>query len=94
MVHRDGPVKVDRATTRRRRNTCAREIWVRWDSRLVRIFNDRMEQIALHSKQELSRFSTPKQFIASEKISGDQRQLHFPLTTISIPHRRRLIFHW
>jgi hypothetical protein len=30
------------------RSALAREVWVQWVSRLVRIFNDRMEQIALH----------------------------------------------
>jgi hypothetical protein len=39
----------------------------------VRIYNDRMEQVAVHPKQEPGRFSTPSQFIASEKISGVER---------------------
>jgi transposase len=72
-VHRDGHVEVDRAYYAVPPEYLAREVWVRWDSRLVRIYNDRMEQIALHSKQEPGRFSTPKQFIASEKISGVER---------------------
>jgi transposase len=72
-VHRDGHVEVDRAYYAVPPEYLAREVWVRWDNRLVRIYNDRMEQIALHSKQEPGRFSTPKQFIASEKISGVER---------------------
>ncbi|MGZ6869478.1 MAG: Mu transposase domain-containing protein, partial [Frankiaceae bacterium] len=24
----------------------ARRVWVRWDARMVRVFNDRMEQVA------------------------------------------------
>ena len=72
-VHRDGHVEVDRAYYAVPPEYLAREVWVRWDGRLVRIFNDRMEQIALHPKQEPGRFSTPQQFIASEKISGVER---------------------
>ena len=72
-VHRDGHVEVDRAYYAAPPEYLAREVWVRWDSRLVRIFNDRMEQIALHPKQEPGRFSTPEQFISSKKISGIER---------------------
>ena len=51
----------------------AREVWVRWDSRMVRIFNERMQPIAVHTRQEPGRFSTPPQYIASEKISAVER---------------------
>ena len=46
---------------------------MRWDSRLVRIFNDRMEQIALHPRKEPGGFSTPAEFIDPKKISGVER---------------------
>ena len=46
---------------------------MRWDSRLVRIFNDRMEQIALHPRKEPGGFSTPPQFIDPKKISGVEK---------------------
>jgi len=72
-VHRDGHVEVDRAYYAAPPEYLAREVWVRWDGRLVRIFNDRMEQIAMHAKQEPGRFRTPMEFIASEKISGVER---------------------
>ena len=41
--------------------------------RLVRIFNNRMEQIAVHVRQEPGRFSTRAMHIAAEKISGVER---------------------
>jgi transposase len=72
-VHRDGHVEVDRAYYAVPPEYLARQVWVRWDGRLVRIYNDRMEQIALHPKQEPGRFSTPEQFISSRKISGVER---------------------
>jgi len=50
-----------------------RTLWVRWDLRLVRIFTSRMEQIAVHVRQEPGRFSTQDQHIADQKRSGVER---------------------
>jgi hypothetical protein len=33
------------------------EVWVRWDLRMVRVFNTKMEQIAVHPRLEPGRFS-------------------------------------
>jgi transposase len=73
IVHRDGHVEVDRAYYAVPPEYWAREVWVRWDGRLVRIFNERMQPIAVHTKHEPGRFSTPPQFIASQKISTVER---------------------
>src|SRR6266404_8052878 len=72
-VHRDGHVEVDKAYYSVPPEYLARPVWVRWDARVVRIFNQRLEQIALHVKREPGRFSTQGQHIASEKISGVER---------------------
>ena len=72
-VHRDGHVEIKRAYYAVPPEYLGREVWARWDSRLVRIFNDRMEQIALHSRQEPGRFSTPAEFIDSKKISNIEK---------------------
>jgi transposase len=72
-VHRDGHVEVKRAYYAAPPEYLAREVWVRWDSRLVRIFNDRMEQIALHPRKEPGGFSTPPEFIDPKKISGVEK---------------------
>ena len=72
-VHRDGHVEVKRAYYAVPPEYLAREVWVRWDSRLVRIYNDRMEQIALHPRKEPGGFSTPPQFIDPKKISGVEK---------------------
>jgi transposase len=72
-VHPDGHIEIGRAYYAVPPEYLAREVWARWDSRLVRIYNQRMEPIAVHTRQEPGRFSTPPQYIASEKISGVER---------------------
>ena len=56
-----------------RRSTWAMTLWVRWDLRLVRIFNERMEQIAVHPRKEPGQFSTLPEYIHSHKRSGVER---------------------
>jgi transposase len=72
-VHRDGHVEVDKAYYSVPPEYLGRRVWVRWDSRLVRVFNARWQQIALHVKHEPGRFSTQGQHIAAEKISNIER---------------------
>jgi hypothetical protein len=72
-VNRDGHIEVERAYYSVPPEYLARPVWVRWDSRLVRIFNLKMEQIAMHAKREPGRFSTNERHIASEKITGVER---------------------
>jgi hypothetical protein len=73
IVHRDGHVEVERSFYSVPPEYLARSVWVRWDGRLVRIFNDRLEQIALHVKHERGRFSTQSPHIREAKISGVER---------------------
>jgi transposase len=72
-VHRDGHIEVKRSYYAVPPEYLSREVWVRWDGRLVRIFNERMQQIAIHAQQERGRFSSPPEYIAAEKISGVER---------------------
>jgi transposase len=72
-VHRDGHVEVGRAYYSVPPEYLARRVWVRWDGRLVRVFNDKQEQIAVHVRHEPGRFSTQSQHIAGPKISGVER---------------------
>ncbi len=44
-----------------------------WDSRMVRIFSRRMEQIAVHVKHEPGRFSTQSPHIDAKKRSGIEK---------------------
>jgi transposase len=72
-VHRDGHVEVDRAYYSVPPEYLGRRVWVRWDARLVRIFNDRLEQIGVHVRQEPGRFSTERSHLAAEKLSAVER---------------------
>jgi len=72
-VHRDGHVEVDKAYYSVPPEHLGRRVWVRWDSHTVRIFDHRMQQIAIHVKREPGRFATEPSHIASQKISGVER---------------------
>jgi transposase len=72
-VHRDGHVEVMRSYYSVPPEHVGRRVWVRWDGRLVRIFNQRLEQVALHTQQEAGRFSTQQSHIAAAKVSGAER---------------------
>jgi transposase len=72
-VHRDGYVEVDKAYYSVPPEYVGRRLWVRWDSRLVRVFNDRWEQLVVHAKTEPGRFRTDPQHIPREKVSAVER---------------------
>jgi transposase len=69
IVHRDGHIEVAKAYYSVPPEYMGHTVWARWDSRLVRILNSRFEQIALHVRHELGRFSTDPQHLASRKIA-------------------------
>ena len=59
-VHRDAFVEVRQAYYRVPEEYVGREVWARWDGRLVRIYNRRMEPVATHARLEPGRFSAPE----------------------------------
>jgi transposase len=73
VVNRDGHIEIGRAYYSAPPEYLARRVWVRWDGRLVRLFNDRFEQIAVHVQREPGRFSTQQKHIVAEKISSVER---------------------
>jgi transposase len=73
IVHRDGHVEVAKAYYSVPPEYLGHTLWVRWDLRLVHIFNGRMEQIAVHVRQEPGRFSTLPEHIHQQKKSGVER---------------------
>jgi hypothetical protein len=73
VVNRDGHVEVGKAFYSVPPEYLGRRVWVRWDGRVVRVFNDRQEQVALHPRHEPGRFSTLTPHVASEKVSGVER---------------------
>jgi transposase len=72
-VHRDGHIEVARAYYSVPPEYLGHTVWVRWDGRLVRIFNQRLEALAVHVRCEPGRFSTQATHISAEKISGIER---------------------
>jgi len=82
-VHRDGHIELGKAYYSAPPEYLRRKVWARWDSRVVRIFNQRMEQVAIHVKVEPGRFSTLDQHIADEKISGVEKGAAYFLTKAS-----------
>ena len=72
-VHRDGHVEVDKAYYSVPPEYVGRRLWARWDGRLVRVFNDRWEQVAIHAKAEPGRFRTAAAHIPQEKVSAVER---------------------
>ena len=56
-VHRDSFVEVGKAYYEAPPELIGRQVWVRWDSRCLRIFNERLEQVAMHTRIEPGKFS-------------------------------------
>jgi len=66
-VHRDGHIELQRAYYSVPPEYTGRKVWVRWEARLVRVFNLRMEQIALHTRHEPGKFATDPAHIHDHK---------------------------
>jgi transposase len=73
VVNRDGHIEVAKAYYSVPPEYLAREVWARWDARLVRVFNHRFEQIAVHLRREPGKFSTLGEHLVPEKINGIER---------------------
>lgn len=81
-VNRDGHVEVAKAYYSAPPEYVGRTVWARWDARLVRIFNQRFEQVALHLRHEPGRFSTLGEHLAAEKINGIERGAEYLLNKV------------
>jgi transposase len=57
-VHRDGYVELKRAYYSVPPEYVGRQVWVRWESRLLRVINQRREVIAVHALAEPGKFTT------------------------------------
>jgi len=84
IVSRDGHVEVAKAYYSVPPEYLGRNVWARWDARLVRVFNSRLEQIAVHVRQEPGRFSTLGEHLVAEKISGIERGAVWLLSKIDL----------
>jgi hypothetical protein len=50
-----------------------RQVWARWDAKLVEVFNERRQRIALHVRQEPGRFCTDPAHIHAHKRTVIER---------------------
>ena len=69
QVHRDGHVEVDKSYYSVPPEYVGRAVWARFDSRMVHIYNNRFESIAVHAKKQPGQFSTRTEHIDTKKIS-------------------------
>lgn len=68
-VHRDGHIEVAKAYYSVPPEYTGRQVWVRWDGHLVRVFNGKMESIAVHVQVEPGTLQTQERHLHSRKIS-------------------------
>lgn len=73
IVSRDGHIEVAKAYYSVPPEYLGRTVWARWDGRTVRIYDARMQQIALHVRSEPGRFRTDQRHIDDRKITGVER---------------------
>jgi transposase len=68
-VHRDGHIEVAKAYYSVPPEYTGRQVWVRWDGHLVRVFNSKMEPLVVHVPVEPGTFQTKEQHLHAKKIS-------------------------
>ena len=83
-VHRDGHVQVKGAYYSVGPEYLGQSVWARWDGRMVRIFDQRMNSIAAHAQLAPGQFSTHRGHIAPEKISGIEHSAQWLLTQAEV----------
>lgn len=84
IVSRDGHVEMAKAYYSVPPEYLGRSMWVRLESRLVRIFDDRMRQVTEHVRVEAGHFSTHPQHICTRKISSVERGSAWMLNKLSL----------
>lgn len=83
-VNRDGHCEVAKAYYSAPPEFVGRDVWVRWDSRLVRFFNEKWEQVAVHARAEPGRFRTDFNHIPKKKVSCIERGANVLLKQLAI----------
>jgi hypothetical protein len=72
-VHRDGYVEVAKAYYSVPPEYVRRQVWARWDTKLVHVYNERRQVIAVHVRQEPGRFCTDPAHIHDHKRTVIER---------------------
>lgn len=90
-VSRDGHVEVAKAYYSAPPEYVGRRVWARWDARIVRLFNNQWQQLAVHARAEPGRFRTAAQHIPKEKVSAVERGTDALLRQIATigPHTKQ-----
>ncbi len=78
-VNRDGHIEVARAYYSVPPEYLGRRVWAHWDSRLVRIYNGQLQQIAVHVRVTPGKFHTDRSHLADAKISSIERGVEYML---------------
>lgn len=78
-VHRDGHIELQRAYYSVPPEYVGRQVWVRWEAKLVRVFNQRREQIAVHVRIEPGKFATDPHHLHSPHRRVVQQSLDYLL---------------
>jgi transposase len=78
-VHRDGYIELQRAYYSVPPEYVGRQVWARWESRLVRIYNQRREVIAVHALAEPGKFTTDLNHLHSPHRHVIQHSLDYLL---------------
>jgi len=78
-VNRDGHIGVANAYYSTPPEYLGREVWVRWDGHLVRIYDEQSRQIAIHARVQPGKFHTDRKHLAAEKISSVERGAEYML---------------
>ena len=84
-VHRDGHIEVAKAYYSVPPEYTGRQVWVRWDGHLVRVFNSKMELLVAHVQVEPGRFQTRDEHLHAKKISQVEQG------TVSLLRRTALV---
>lgn len=83
IVNRDGHVEVAKAYYSVPPEHLGRAVWVRWESRVVRIYDEQLRPITAHVRVEPGRFSTSPQHLSNRKISGVERGTAWMLNKVN-----------
>ncbi len=78
-MHRDGYIELMRSHYSVPPEYVGRQVWVRWESRLVRVFNQRRKVIAVHARAEPGKFTTDPNHLHSPYRRVIQQSLDYLL---------------
>lgn len=72
-LNRDGHIEVAKAYYSTPPEYLGRDVWVWWDGHLMRIYNEQLQQIALHVRAQAGEFNTDWKHLSDRKISSVER---------------------